>query len=195
MVPMSLTQKRCPDCNAINFKPHTSYTVKYGETRQIHKCTECGAYFSDTKNTPLAGLRTPLSRIIPILDALNEGLGINAAQRVFKVSKNSIYRWLDRLADLKQTLLLYALCHQFLTQLIEGDELYTRVHHNKPPPQSAGWTLVLMERASRGVSPFHRLWWQCIPVPLSSKRGLGMKVAVFPCFRAVFFTMCLYKVS
>lgn len=151
METMGLNQKRCPECQSKNFKPHTEYTVKWGEKRHIHKCEDCGAYFSDTKNTPLAGLRTHLSRIITILDAINEGMGINAAKRVFKVSKKSIYLWLDRLGGLKETLLLYALCHQFIVQLIEGDELYTRVHHNKAPHESEGWTLVLMDRASRFI--------------------------------------------
>jgi hypothetical protein len=84
-----------------------------------------------------------------ILDALNDGMGINAACRVFKVSKNTIYAWLERLGDLKETLLLYALCHRFLEQRIEGDEVYTRVYENKPPDESEGWTVVLMDRASR----------------------------------------------
>ena len=64
-------------------------------------------------------------------------------------SKKSIKRWLKRLGDLKETLLLYALCHQFLQQLVEGDELYTKVDKNKPPAESEGRTIVLMERASR----------------------------------------------
>jgi hypothetical protein len=76
-------------------------------------------------------------------------MGINAACRVFKVSKNTIYDWLERLGDLKETLLLYALCHRFLAQQIEGDEVYTRVHENKPADASEGWTVVLMDRASR----------------------------------------------
>jgi len=46
---------------------------------------------------------------------------------------------------------LYALCHRFLVQLREGDELYTRVYENKPPDESEGWTVVLMERASRFI--------------------------------------------
>jgi hypothetical protein len=44
---------------------------------------------------------------------------------------------------------LFALTHQFLQQLIEGDELYTRVHKNMPPEESQGWTIVLMDRATR----------------------------------------------
>jgi len=41
------------------------------------------------------------------------------------------------------------LCHQFLHQVIEGDELYTKVNSNQPPADSSGWTIVLMDRASR----------------------------------------------
>lgn len=147
---MQLHSTCCPDCRAENFKAHTTYTV-YGEQRHIYHCAECGAYFSQTKNTALAGLRTPLSRITMILDAINEGLALNAACRVYKVGKNSIYRWQEALAPVKEVLLLYALCHRFVQQLIEGDELYTRVNKNKPPDESEGWTIVLMDRATRFI--------------------------------------------
>jgi hypothetical protein len=86
-----------------------------------------------------------------VIEALNDGMGINAACRTFHVGKNSLYRWQERLAGLKEVLLLYALCHQFVQQLVEGDELYTRVHHNAPPEESPGWTIVLMDRATRFI--------------------------------------------
>jgi hypothetical protein len=44
---------------------------------------------------------------------------------------------------------LFALTHQFLQQFIEGDELYTRVKKNVAPDESQGWTIVLMDRATR----------------------------------------------
>ena len=44
---------------------------------------------------------------------------------------------------------MFALTHQFLHQLIEGDELYTRVKKNVAPDESQGWTVVLMDRATR----------------------------------------------
>jgi transposase-like protein len=44
------------------------------------------------------GLKTPVFRIIMILTALSEGMGVNAVTRVFSVGKNSIYRWLNRLS-------------------------------------------------------------------------------------------------
>lgn len=148
---MSLFELHCPECHSQDFKSHTTYTVDSGEQRQIFYCRECGDYFSETKNTPIAGLKTPLSFIILVLNALNEGLSINATARTFGTSKKSIKRWLERLGSLKETLLLYALCHQFLQQIVEGDELYTKVHGNKPPMESEGWTIVLMDRASRFI--------------------------------------------
>jgi len=142
-------ENSCPTCTATNIETHTTYTVQNGEQRCIFHCQDCQDYFSETKNTPLAGLRIPLSKIIMVIDALNDGMGINAAVRTFKVAKNTIYDWLERMAGLKEVLMLYSLCHQFLSQLVEGDELYTKVKENKAPDQSEGWTIVLMERASR----------------------------------------------
>jgi hypothetical protein len=35
--------------------------------------------------------------------------------------------------------------------IIEGDEFYTKVDKNKPPSESEGWTIILMDRASRFI--------------------------------------------
>jgi len=71
--------------------------------------------------------------------------------RIFCVSKNSIYRWQERLSDLQQALLVYSLCHNFIELIIEGDELYTKINQNVPQEESHGWTIVLMDRASRFI--------------------------------------------
>jgi transposase-like protein len=152
---MLLAPIRCPDCDSEKVKVHTTYTVQSGDLRSIYYCPACQCSFSETYDTPLAGLHTPLSRIQLILEALQEGLGVNAACRTFHVSKNTLTRWMIRLAPLKESWLLYALCHRFLQQLIEGDELYTKVEKNVPPPEAEGWTVVLMERASRFVWELH----------------------------------------
>ena len=55
----------------------------------------------------------------------------------------------------KKTLLLFALTHQFLQQIIEGDELYTRVKKHGAPDESQGWTIVLMDRATRFLWDMH----------------------------------------
>jgi hypothetical protein len=48
-----------------------------------------------------------------------------------------------------------ASAHQFLQQMIEGDELYTRVHKKVAPDESQGWTVVLMDRATRFIWDMH----------------------------------------
>lgn len=151
---MSLTTLCCPACGSEALEEQRKYKVQTGQTRRIFRCGHCGRCFSETKSTFLEGLRTPLSKIAQVLQALNDGMGINAVCRTFGVSKNTVYTWLDRVAGLKEPLLLYALCHQFLSQLIEGDELYTKVHQNNAPTESEGWTIVLMERASRFLWEF-----------------------------------------
>ena len=148
---MSLTTIHCPECGSEQHKLHTTYSVASGEKREIRHCTECGNYFSETSNTPLAGLRKPLAVIIKVLNALNNGMSINATRDTFGVTKKSINRWLARLGGLRETLFLYSLCQQFIQQVIEGDELYTKVYKNKPPLESEGWTIVLMHRASRFI--------------------------------------------
>ena len=87
---MALQQIRCPECNREDIYAHTTYTVQSGERRTIYACPNCGIYFSETYNTPLAGLRQPLSFISRVIEALNDGLGINAASRTFRVGKNTL---------------------------------------------------------------------------------------------------------
>ncbi len=142
---------RCGDCGSKEIAIGRTYTLKQGEQRTIYHCSACDRSFSETRNTPLASLKTPISVVVHVLSALTEGMGINAAARLYGVSKNSIYRWQERLSGVKQTLLLYALTHQFLHQVIEGDELYTRVRKNVAPDESKGWTIVLMDRATRFI--------------------------------------------
>ena len=73
-----------------------------------------------------------MSTIVIVLKARSEGLGVNAACRVFEIAKNTLLDWERRFAQLCETLMLYALMHTFLSQVIEGDELYTKVGRNVP---------------------------------------------------------------
>ena len=43
------------------------------------------------------------------------------------------------------------MAHAYIQLIIEGDEFYTKVHENVPPEESSGWTIVLMDRASRFI--------------------------------------------
>ncbi|MDJ0568080.1 MAG: hypothetical protein QNJ53_03440 [Pleurocapsa sp. MO_192.B19] len=61
----------------------------------------------------------------------------------------------DAYLALSRPKMLYALLHKFVHQEIEGDELYTKVEQNRPPSDSQGWTIVLMERGSRFLWELH----------------------------------------
>lgn len=146
---MDLSSHACPCCNCNEVKIHCRYTTQNHGTRIIYCCKKCDVYFSESFATPIAGLRTPLSRITQILKARSEGMGLNATARTFGVSKKSVIDWEWRLGRLKSTLMIYSLMHTFIHQVIEGDELYTKVAQNRTASESEGWTIVLMERASR----------------------------------------------
>lgn len=146
---MELFSNSCPSCNSNTVKHHGRYLTVNSGLRSIFYCPSCDLHYSETSATPIAGLRTPISRIVQIIKARTDGMSLNATARTFSVSKKSVIDWEMRLSDLKPTLLLYSLLHQFLQQIIEGDELYTKVAKNLSPRDSEGWTIVLMERSSR----------------------------------------------
>ena len=141
----------CPHCLSEHIEDYSVYETKSNGARKLYQCMECHQVFSETKRTFLEGLKKPISLIINVLKARSEGMGFNAVCRVFEISKNTLLDWEHRFADLKGPLLIYALLHTFLTQLIEGDEVYTKVGKNGPAEASEGWTIVLMDRASRFI--------------------------------------------
>ena len=148
---MDLLQLKCPICHSADIQYHSPYTTKNHGRRVMYKCENCPAYFSETKNTLLEGVKTPVSVIWHVLKARTEGMGLHAAARTFEKAKNTILAWERTFVDLHRVLLLYALVHEFLESVIEGDEAYTKVQKNVPPDQSRGWTILLMDRASRFI--------------------------------------------
>jgi len=148
---MELLRRKCPVCHSADIHYHAPYATKNHGSRVIYKCDTCPAYFSETKNTLLEGLKTPVSVIWQVIKARTEGMGLNAAARTFEKAKNTILAWERTFIDLHQVLFLYALVHEFLVLVIEGDEAYTKVQKNVPPEQSSGWTILLMDRARRFI--------------------------------------------
>lgn len=146
---MDILTPTCPSCHGHEVKRHTLYETKNHGQRVISKCIACERYFSQTSNTFLAGIKKPISLVIHVIKARTEGMGLNAACRTFNLAKNTLIEWEKRFTGIKKTLFLYALLHSFLKLIIEGDEVYTRVGKNVPPDESLGWTVVLMDRASR----------------------------------------------
>ena len=115
------------------------------------RCRDCGLSFSETKNTFLQGVRTPASAIWKVLKARTEGMSLNAACRVFGIAKNTLLSWECKFSELYHTLFIYSMVHAFIQLVIEGDEFYTKVNKNVPAEKSSGWTIVLMDRASRFI--------------------------------------------
>jgi transposase-like protein len=148
---MELLQLKCPACKSYDIHSHTPYTTKNHGIRVIYQCNSCLDYFSETKNTFMEGLKTPMSMIWLVIKARTDGMGLNAATRTFEFAKNTILSWERKFSDLHRVLFLYTLVHQFIEVVIEGDEAYTKVHRNVPPHESSGWTIVLMDRASRFI--------------------------------------------
>ena len=148
---MELLQLKCPACQSSDIRAHTPYTTTNHGLRVIYQCRSCLDYFSETKKTFMEGLKTPMSMIWLVIKARTDGMGLNAATRTFEVAKNTILSWERKFSGLHRVLFLYTLVHEFIELVIEGDEAYTKVHHNVPPHESSGWTILLMDRASRFI--------------------------------------------
>jgi transposase-like protein len=62
--------------------------------RQLH-CVACDTYFLETYGTLFYGKPHPAERLVQVVTALAEGLGIRAAARVFAVDPNTVLAWLS----------------------------------------------------------------------------------------------------
>src|SRR6266851_10226943 len=87
---MELLRLKCPVCHSADIQYHSPYTTKNHGGRVIYKCDTCPVYFSETKNTLLEGLKTPVSVIWHVVKARTEGMGLNATARTFDKAKNTI---------------------------------------------------------------------------------------------------------
>jgi len=99
---MTLTQMRCPYGHGKNVEAQRTYTIQCGEPRTLYHGAPCARSFSETRQTPIAQLKTPTALVVQVLAALTEGVGINAATHLYGVSKNSLYRWQERLSGVKK---------------------------------------------------------------------------------------------
>ena len=142
---------KCPNCSSENVRFDYKYDTISNGSRQMLLCRDCRTSFSETKNTFLQNIRTPISVIWKVLKSRTEGTSLNATCRVFDIAKNTLLDWERKFSSLYHTLLIYSMTHAFIQLVIEGDEFYTKVNKNVPAEQSSGWTIVLMDRASRFI--------------------------------------------
>ena len=147
----ALRQPRCPGCNSEKLEHFKNYETLSNGERRLHRCVDCGRVFSETKGSFLEGLKKSISVVVTAFKARTEGMGLNATARLVEISKNTLLMWEHKFAGLKEVLWLYSLLHSFLSQIIEGDELYTKIRKNVPVEECEGWTIILMDRASRFI--------------------------------------------
>ena len=147
-VTMNLS-KNCIKCGCEECPAFMQYVTKTNGSRTLLKCKSCQTTFSETHHTFMFNLKTPLSKIALVLNARTEGMSFNATCRSHAISPNTLQHWETKFGALKDVLFLYSVTHLFIEMLIEGDELYTKVNRNVPPEDSEGWTISLMDRASR----------------------------------------------
>ncbi len=148
---MTLFTFKCPKCSSESVRFDYQYHTVSNGCRQMLLCRDCGLSFSETKSTFLQGIRTPVSTIWKVLKARTEGTSINSTCRIFDIAKNTLLSWEAKFTNLHRTLFIYSMAHRFIQLVTEGDEFYTKVHKNVPAEESSGWTIVLMDRASRFI--------------------------------------------
>ena len=146
---------KCPRCNSGNVDKYSRYKTKENGERYLYQCSDCKHVYSETSNTLMFNIKKPLSMIATTLRSRVEGLGFNATCRIYSISSHTLQSWESKFAELKDILMAYTLSHSFLEMVIEGDELYTKVKKNVPQEKSEGWTIVLMDRASRFIFDMH----------------------------------------
>ena len=108
-MPYSRKKKNCPHCYSEKVNIHSHYQTKGNGERKMFICQECTSCFTETYGSVIAGLETPLSEIVKVLKTRMEGIGLNAAARVFGYAKTTILNWEKKLSGLQETLFLYAL--------------------------------------------------------------------------------------
>jgi transposase-like protein len=125
----------CIHCQSEAIVKNGTKTLKTGQVLQQYLCNTCGRRFNERSGTPMARLRTPVTTVEMALNARHEGLGIRAVARVVGTSPSNITTtaWEERLSSHLPAWSPPAPEGGEVT--VEGDELYTRVSENLPPPK------------------------------------------------------------
>lgn len=124
----------CPHCQSQKVIKRGFDSLQDGTPVQRYQCQACQKRFNERTGTPMARLRTSSSVVSYALNARTEGMGVRATGRTFSKSHATILRWEKRLADQADNWSPPAPEGAEVT--LEGDEVYTRVDENLPPPVS-----------------------------------------------------------
>ncbi len=96
-----------------------------GKARQL-KCKACNRCFMETQGTIFYRKKTSAKTIWQVITALAEGVGLQAASRIFKVKVETISRWLEEASKHAEAVNNYLLNDLELKQ-VQLDELWSLV--------------------------------------------------------------------
>ena len=96
-----------------------------GRSRQL-KCKVCKKCFMETQGTIFYGKKTDPKIIWQVITALAEGVGLQAASRIFKIKVETISKWLQEAARHAEAVNNYLL-HEVEVQQVQLDELWSLV--------------------------------------------------------------------
>jgi len=109
----------CPECHSTEIVPFKKYDTVHNGLRFIFKCSECNATFLEITGTPMEHLKSPISKVASVLKIRSEGVGLRVTGRILGIHKNTVSKWEQLFADLKETLMLYSFCHDFVSFVFE----------------------------------------------------------------------------
>ncbi len=90
---MDLVQLKCPIGHSADMQYHSPSTTKNHGRRVMDTCEPCPASVSETNNTLLEGVTTPVSVSWHVRKARTEGRGFHAATRTFEKAHKTILAW------------------------------------------------------------------------------------------------------
>jgi transposase-like protein len=113
-------------------------------------CVACRGYFLETSGTPLHGTHVPAERLVRVVAALAEGLGIRAVARVFEVDPNTVLAWLIEAADHLKAF-SPSLLHNVQVSQVQLDELYAVLSAVKAGQMAEAEAIARLEHSPHGV--------------------------------------------
>ena len=107
-------------------------------------------FFSNLRH-PDGNFPPLLSKIASVLRVRNEALDQRVTGRVFEVHKNTVAEWEEHFVEQQAPLMFYVLCHELISLMFEGDELYAIIGQRVDACDSQAW----MERINRFIVVQH----------------------------------------
>ncbi|MBF0228151.1 MAG: hypothetical protein HQK63_00930 [Desulfamplus sp.] len=71
-----ISEIKCPKCGSPTTSILKQYQTIHNGARYLYICKDCSNCFSETSNTPMENLKTPISKVASALKLRSEGLGL-----------------------------------------------------------------------------------------------------------------------